>query len=249
MPDIQKLECLKPPAVVSELHHLLWRPPHIGLNGQPDFGWQCRDHALILTCVINALGFNAALVYGAAAFVLGPSDGRNPTLIKLNEHAWVRLVTPDNRIHPNSNIDFSPNLKPGGPEWSSVTFDGVFLDQCMPAGTFVTTGKNHFENVVSQAALQDGGFFAIYSGRSIGILGRTQLLDAFNIVNSPLTDQLRGNFGPTLYLNAARHIHDLAKGRAEPLTHLEPTEAWQRISERSGDPVAWFTRRWPSVRK
>jgi hypothetical protein len=221
------------PDFLRELHHLLWVEPHDN-RGLWDEGWNCRDHALVTAALAQLFGFTAVVGYGQATFVQGPSGELPPVGMELNIHAWTM-------VEQGGMYDLSPRLAQNKfPGWrpSSV----IAQSSCEPAvGTKFSylLEADHYQNTIARATHDQGCLHVVFWGQESNNLSRVVLGDSLNFCNSPLTDQLRAQFGEKgdLHAKAVLHLWEFLKGEAASLTPLSQGDAWSKIGDRKGDAV------------
>ena len=76
------------PDFLTEIHLLLWTNPK-DRNGEMDFGWNCRDHAVVVGPLSQMFKFSASVFDGKSIYVQGPSGGNPPNGIGQSIHAWT----------------------------------------------------------------------------------------------------------------------------------------------------------------
>lgn len=218
-----------------ELHHLLWEKPFVNKEGQRDFGWTCREHALFIGALAMLHGFQAAVVHGRAEFCVGPTANSVATGISQDPHWWTRIVD-------IGSCDLSVRLDslPGGVSWDgwdeSFLLGGKFTPADSTSFTSVSDPIKH-EQICAIATHATGKRAANYLQRSIEPLGLQQIENARKWCNSPLTDRLKKLY-PTrtdIYAKAILHLDEILNGVGKSVTALSQMAAWGAIAKRPGN--------------
>ena len=216
---------------LTEVHHLLWVDPFDN-DGVWDEGWNCRDHALVVGCLLKLMRHGCAILHGEACFVQGPVGAAPPQALAVPAHSWLGI---DNI----GFLDVSPRLsKVQYPDWRGWPFQCVLRRRCVPTGRLVLARtRSEYERQVGEATRADGARAAIYFGKKYQEVTKGLLLDAFARINSPLTDRLRQRHDDCVYAKAVLHLYDFLNGDADTLTGIPQEEAWERVAARKGNAV------------
>lgn len=222
------------PGLLAELHHLFWMKPFIN-RGTTDYGWSCRDHALMVALIATMRGFTCQLASGSASFIQGPPQGRNGFGISMDTHAWVR-------IDDSGTYDLSLKLSSmrGMPRWRDWQVQALVASKILPSGKAsyaLTSDSATFTNTTNAATHVPDQRFAIYYGRAVEALAQTHVREACRWVNSPLTDKIR-KFGPDIYAKAALHLVGMQDGSDPSFASVTQMAAWEKIAARHGDAIA-----------
>lgn len=121
--------------VAPELNHLLTEAPKL----PGDFGWFCREHAVITTALSRAFGFKMEIVYGDVSIIVGAASCHTLQSYPRDKHWWCRgLDLPV--IDLSARLDFfSQKCKKHAP----VMGDGV----CGSFGVLIT--EDHADHKIS----------------------------------------------------------------------------------------------------
>lgn len=222
-------------AFLAELHHFLWDEPHVN-RGTFDVGWNCRDHAWIVSLLARAAGFRETIVFRGKAIFAAPRQAATQRFVlTVATHSWVGI--PD-----HGQIDLSVK--------SECRYDGrvnrlrigvLFLDR------FVGASPAKFVPLPDYTALPRAMDWLETTGRSVGIYALGPEYDglqpeiitgAADYINSPLTDWLKQRFdADDAYAALFLHLLTLLKGGRKSYANLARAEAWQRVVEDHANPI------------
>lgn len=231
----QLIQKILQPEFLQELHRLLWTEPFDN-NGTWDDGWNCRDHALVIGALAQMLKFKASIIFGKAGYIQGPVNSSPPVGLMQSPHAWVA-------VEKGGFFDLSLRLdRMHDDKWSSWTTMAVGGSNVYPAGSarFVMVKTPvEYENCVANATHMTNTRTAIYLGNEYALLSREIVSNSLGWCNSPLCDRVRAKFGEVIDFHARviLHLADLVHNAAEPMSHLNQTQAWEKLCERKGDQV------------
>ena len=106
--------------VAPEANHLLHEKPSKE-NGFTDFGWRCREHAIILSEVLKFKKIKASIIYGDVSIYHKPSHKGLTTIKSIDDkHYWCSTrkfplidISPSLRFHTNEVVDLPPVINTG----------------------------------------------------------------------------------------------------------------------------------------
>lgn len=238
-------ELLRSPVFLKELHRLFWVEPFDN-RGNWDCGWSCRDHALVAACVLRAFETHTQFVHGLQMCVQGAAAGLPPIGLGQagpghGEHVWLK--SPAGEI-----IDLSVRLSGTGmgAGWRSLDIDGVVHGEWLPAGIGSVVECStiaDYQKRIAQASHQDGVNVLLYCPLAGADLDRPKIVNAFDFVNSPLTDRLRRRRDTELYAKAVGHIIEVVSGQRRPASGLSQNRAWDIVAQRPAGETEWILRR------
>jgi len=218
-------------SVFDRTASLLHIPPLVN-GGTYDPGWNCRDHALVVGCVIRLMGHNCCALHGRATFCLGPIDGLPPVGLQAAPHSWLGI---DQHGYLDVSVRLSSANEPRVQNWPLVAIAGR---SCYPIGDFREARTTYeYEDAVARASNTAGARWAIYLGETYDDISAEILSNAFRWANSPLTEILRAKYEPSIYAQAAIHLFDFLNGNATSLASRSPEEAWATLSRMPGNAV------------
>src|SRR5258707_15746135 len=114
-----KLLDLASEGFLAEIHHLLWTKKFKN-RGKVDPGWQCRDHALIVSTLLKLLGHESSVHHGRLMMSTGPDDYDKPYGNDVQPHSW-------NFISDLGIVDLSLRVpKYQFPTWCEWQINAVF---------------------------------------------------------------------------------------------------------------------------
>lgn len=224
--------------LLAEIHRLLWIEPFYN-KGKFDAGWSCREHALIVGCLLEVYGISAQVVSGKNMFVRGQSNGRPPVgfgqeVQGKEGHMWLE-------IEGYGVLDVSPNISGDAvplPHWTTIPFKGIFGNRWSPAngGDFIQCDSElSYSSQIARCSHLEDGIQAIYWPQQRENLNASMVQEAFDFMNSPLTDYLRRNFARDVYSKAILHFIDRTEGKGRSLAGVSRNKGWSLIAGRSGN--------------
>lgn len=214
----------------NELNHLLWIQAFDN-RGTWDYGWSCRDHAFVAGIVAQLLGLTVELVNGEALFVREATEDAPGLGLHQKHHTWLA-------IEGDGVMDFSIRFSNQPSSLGYRRIEYVASSTCRPAGTFLLAETQDAFGLALAAAPTLKGEHAIYRADSSAIIDQQLALNAFAVINSPLTVRLSKKYSSTIYAKLAMHSFDLLCGAAEPLTGHQPEYAWKKIARLPDDAIA-----------
>lgn len=226
------------PSLTQEIHALLWIHPIVN-RGVYDQGWNCRDHALIVAGILAANFIPVQIPHGRVMFVLGPSGsyppvGRGQDVNDARTHTWVEVPL-------IGIIDISPNLKTRDQaKWRPTNFDGIIASRWIPEGNCMVrqvASGFEYEREIALATHWHEQCSAVYWGRDADVFSPKLFENAFDYVNSPLTDKLRDSFQQSIYAKVVLHLIDRTRGLGRSLATVSRNKAWQIINQRPNNAV------------
>lgn len=234
MSGLFRVESLHSDEFLREIHHLLWRAPFSN-NGAPDCGWNCRDHALIVSLLLRHFEIPSCVCFGKLALVTGPNGRERPYGNSVDPHAW-------NFIPGSGSLDTSIRVPRKIAAWKNWEIEGVFAGAVrgnLPATHLITDSSIAFESGVNAASCEPGGRSLIYQIQGITESEKIPLDDLILWVDSPHSRRMATKFASDrlIYIKAAYHLRMLLEGRRQTLTGVWKTEVWDHISRISDDEV------------
>lgn len=236
---MSKLSTLSSAEFLGEIRHLCWTEP-LTNSATWDEGWHCRDQALLLATVIAATGYRTSVLDGAATFVRGRDAEAGPIALEVSPHSWVG-------VEREGFFDMSPRLKSVGDQRIVLDerFESIFGSRCLPEGKFkASSSRIEFDGLVERAK-SEKGLTVVYLGEdgTYADICQSLLRNAFDYVNSPLTDQLRLRYKPEIYAQAAVHLLKFVRQGSASLRPYPREIAWDKISTQPGDAIGYLARR------
>lgn len=224
---------------LAELHNFLWIEPLMN-RGRFDAGWNCRDHAWVVSCILGAHGVSSQLVLGKAMFVQGaagdaPSAGLGvPPEDSVGTHTWLEVAG-------LGLLDLSPNLNISTRPWRRSRLDGVVGGELRPreAGEVrVCRTPAEYRNAVNLATHVQGGLCAIYLPTGAAALTRDDITNSRRFVYSPLTEQVCRRFGDDALPKLVLHLLDRRGGKRRSLAGVSQNKAWSIVTSEIGASAA-----------
>jgi len=223
-------------AFLSEIHRLLWIEPVVDQHGVFDPGWSCRDHTLVLGNLAVLFRLALSSVDGLCIYMRGGTNQSPPVALGANtnatsNHRWLETVE-------GGIIDLSPNLGLSEGIWRSVPknrFSGIVLGDWLPAGrgrVVKCLTRQAYDAAIAEASNLPNEISGIYLPLSREPVSTDQLADAFQSVDSPLSNKLRRDYGPGIYAKAVIHLRDFLRGEVRGLAGVSRSKAWQIVNSR-----------------
>lgn len=190
---------------LDEIHHLLWIPSF--QKGKViDFGWNCRDHALLIAGMAILSGLAVKAVTGKAAFIQGPRPAERlpPVGVEQLTHTWLD-------VDVIGTCDLSANTRSVSRFHAATwTFDGVIGSKVVPLGTaqyILTTNEFKYNSDFDAATNRTNQFTLVYLAKKVEAIVSGDLDAPFRWCNSPLTVRLKNlKIPPRAYRRAAEHL-------------------------------------------
>jgi len=232
------VEDILSPDLLEELHNFLWIEP-LKNRGEFDPGWNCRDHAFIIACILTFYGFQIEFLQGKVMFVRGPSKGKHPMGFGQEAdkgwHTWLR-------VKDYGHLDVSPNLIGGlKPGWTTIPFIGIFAGKWTPVGmgqvVFCDLVSDYSHQIAAASHAEDK-YFAIYCALRSERMTREIVDSPDTFINSPLTIKLKQNFKGNIYLNLVSHLLRRIEKSRKSLANISRNKAWSLINEISSSEVS-----------
>lgn len=217
-------------AFLKELHHLLWIDP-FKKGDLIDFGWNCRDHALIVAGVAMHFGFDVLAVTGKAAIIRGPAAENRvkPFGIEQRFHTWLS-------IPGVGTVDASPNLasiKQLGANYS--TFAGIIGSEVVPhklAIYYPNDVESKYNAAFDAATNIDSQLSLIYLTKYIEPIVPAQIDTAFQWCNSPLTVRLKNlKVSKGAYRKVVEHLVQLLDNSSASIAAMPQMAAWKKLAK------------------
>jgi hypothetical protein len=224
------------PALVDELHGLLWTEPFLH-RGARDDGWSSRDHAVVVAELLRALGAEEMRVcHGRCMFVQGPgADGAPPVGIGQEGdskvgHTWLS-------VDGFGDVDLSPRLTTSQPPWRPVDSPGV-VGSAWRAGRAtrftMTTKLVDYQAAIARATGTTDGLDAVYLMERSEPLTAKLAAAGLSWCSSRVSARLLGRGLPDdLYARCAAHLLGVGSGQRRALRGISHNKAWAIIA---GDP-------------
>jgi hypothetical protein len=226
--------------VLTEMHHLFWRGPFAN-EGERDEGWMCREHAFFTASLAALAGHRAHIHWGRLALI-GPTADASTGLLRINKHSWAT-------VEGCGMFDLSLNLAPGGSpswlQWPSHCIAGSrFYPRVEVELRFYHSGEQQrWEEALYEE--RSSSFAALYFGENYDPLDIRLVEHAVDVINSPLTDDLRelAKFDSEIYGKGIRHVWEVANRRKRSLAHLDQMQSWEAIASEPGGANRWLIAR------
>jgi hypothetical protein len=237
-PDFQ-LRQLVAASFLRELHHLLWTESRM-VDNQVDAGWNCRDHAWILSFLLRSFGFENAVAHGEAFFAAGPAAKRPTISYAQTPHSWI-LVKDLGHI----DLSIKPDFVSAGDVFS-VPIAWVFLNKASVGNKCDTrffsdaaAYRRTIGNTIDQLPERRNHISAAYCISGYEILGSDHLEFAAGWLRSGLADRLGARYGnpSRLYAALLEHLRGILHGTTPGLSALSFDDAWAVLAERQHHPA------------
>lgn len=225
-----QLRQLVSPGFLGELHHFLWTEPRL-IGNCVDAGWNCRDHALVLSFLLQDFGIECAVAHGEAVFGRGPAAGKPSSSYSQNPHSWI-LVKDLGAI----DLSIKPAFTSAGERYE-VPLDGVFLNRSLGkkkcAVGFFANNKT-YRLAADSLSVERNAAGAAYWQCAMELLDPSLRPGGAGWVRSALAVELdarHGNPSP-LYAELISHLSALLRNETQSLAALSFDEAWARLAAR-----------------
>ena len=223
-----QLRHLVAPRFLRELHHFLWTEPCL-IGNQVDAGWNCRDHAWILSFLLQSFGFESVVAHGEAFFAAGPAAKRAAASYAQTPHSWVM-------VKDLGSIDLSirPDFSSAG-DYFGVAIEWVFLNKGSAGNKCDTLFFNDaaaYRHTVDQLPALRNRIRVAYRIDGYERLDRNHLEFAAGWLRSSLADRLGIRYGnpSRLYITLLDHLAGLLRGATPGLATLSFDDAWAAIA-------------------
>lgn len=228
-PGFQLRQLVAPP-FLRELHHLLWTESRL-IGNQVDAGWNCRDHAWILSFLLQSFGFENVVAHGEAFFAAGPAAKRPAVSYAQAPHSWIIVK---NLGHIDLSI--KPDFVSAG-DLYQVPIEWVFLNKASVGGkcdTWFFSDAAAYRIKINQLPEHRNRISAAYCISGHEILGSDHMEFAAGWLRSSLTDRLGTRYGnpSRLYAALLEHLRGFILGNTPGLTAFSFDGAWAAIAER-----------------
>jgi hypothetical protein len=201
--------------VLAELHHLLWREPFMN-SGNRDEGWMCREHSFFTASLAALLGHQCIMIWGRLVLVGTVVDG-HVGMLRIDTHSWTG-------VEMMGLFDLSLNLElgrgPGWARWPACCLAGsAFYPHPVVSLQFFKENERLVWEQTAAKVIQTPGFAALYLGERYDDLSAWVVEQAVDVINSPLTDELRRLpcFNSEIYAKGVRHIWEVSHHRKRSL--------------------------------
>jgi hypothetical protein len=216
-----------------ELNHFLHQAPHLN-NMTMDYGWNCRDHALLTALMVHSQGKRTALMHGKTVFVLGPRGNRAPFALRQDAHTWTAVEG-----YGLVDLSIKPAVSLAGHQ-VKFPFNCVVKNDSVPSGKgrlHVVRDESEFQRLVDEGLAKQGASLLIYLHDRGEELDQGHIIYADRWINSPLTDELRTRFNSPneAYAALLLHLLNLSEGNARSLAIVDQWQAWERLMAGNGD--------------
>ncbi len=215
---------------LQELHHFLWTETRM-VDDHVDAGWNCRDHAWILSFLLRTHGIDCVVAHGEAFFAMGPTAKRPATSYGQQPHSWIVA-----RNLGAIDLSIKPEFCSAGDVFQ-LPIEWVFLNRAgakirCDAQFFNADGP--FRLAAENLPLRRNQAGAAYRVREIEWLETDHGGFAADWIRSPLSDKLGTRYGRQSgpYAALLMHLESFLRGDARSLAALSFDEAWGVILDR-----------------
>jgi hypothetical protein len=226
-------DSLQDARLVDELHAFMWIDPLVN-QGESDFGWSCRDHALVIGQFLADAGASVTVRHGKCMFVLGPSsDGAPPMGMGQGVdarvgHTWLWVAG-------LGDVDLSPKLNISQPGWPPIESSGIVGSSWVAPRTtqFIVTGSpREYDREIARATHEPDEWWAIYFNERAEPFGDQIARTGLSWAYSPLSLRLlRRGLPDDLYLRFAAHLRGVLSGDRRSLRQLSRNKAWAILAQ------------------
>lgn len=204
------------------------------VGNQVDAGWNCRDHAWVLSLLLQSFGFKSAVAHGEAFFAAGPAAKRPAVSYTQAPHSWI-LVKDLGHI----DLSIKPDFVSAGDVFS-VPIEWMFLNKTSAGNkcdTWFFSDAAAYQRTIDQLPGRRNRISAAYYIRRYELLESNHLESAAGWLRSSLADRLGTRYGnPSgLYAALLDHLRGILHGTAPNLVALSFDDAWAAIAERQYD--------------
>ena len=141
-------------------------------------------------------------------------------------------------------VDLSVNLDVVSGPWRSVASCGVVgtLQRCaLPASIVVTHDVGAYKHQINVASHSADTITLIYMESGASPNNEIMSADPFAFINSPLTDRLRREYAPSVYVKVVVHLRGFLTGARRPLAGVSQNKAWRLVAQIGDDEVVALT--------
>jgi hypothetical protein len=227
-------EALQDTRLVDELHAFLWTEPFTN-QGIVDYGWSCRDHALVVGQFLADAGKHVTVRHGKCMFVQGPaSDGAPPMGLgqevdrRAGGHTWLWAAG-------LGDVDLSPKLNLRDPLWHPIDSPGIVGSSWVApraAHFVVTESPGEYDREIARATHASDEWRAIYFKQREEPFGDEIAGVGLSWANSRVSLRLLGRGLPDdLYVRLAAHLQKMLRGERRSLGHLSRNKAWTILAQ------------------
>jgi len=224
-------------AFKKEINHLLYSPSATGVEGEPDPGWNSRDHALVMALMLRSADPSPKIAAGKCMFVQGPVAGNTAFGIGQDDyhksgHNWL--------LHAKFGlIDVSPSLQSKEHSFREP-FNGVFNRVWLPPGkervsVVLCQDPDDYVKAIEKARRALNHSTAIYLHLDeVEVTGKF-LKSPFKFLNSRFASEIKSRFGAGFYPAVAKHLHGFMLGKRDSLMNMGRLQAWGAIADEFAD--------------
>jgi len=225
-----QLRQLVSPGFLRELHHFLWTAPRLTGNCV-DAGWDCRDHALVLSFLLQDFGIECAVAHGEAVFGRGPTAGKASSSYSQNPHSWL-IVKDLGAI----DLSIKPAFTSAG-ECYEVPLDGVFLNRSLGNKKCVVgffADNNNFRLAADSLCVERNAAGAAYWQCALESLDPSLRSGGAGWMRSALAVELDVRYGnpSPLYAELVSHLSALLRNKTQSLAASSFEAAWATLAAR-----------------
>lgn len=226
---------------LHELHHFLWTDTRM-VGDSVDAGWNCRDHAWIITFLLRAFGHESVVAHGKAFYASGPTGKRATISYSQQPHSWVMI-----RKLGAIDLSIKPEFISAGDVFQ-VPIDWVFLNKAgakTRCDTLFFSEDAAYQNAVTHLPLRRNQAAVAYRTMEVELLDDGHFPFAAGWTRSSLCDRLGLRHGDPslLYTALLMHLIEFIRGNARSLAALPFDDAWAVLAERrwsTAEPVSGF---------
>jgi hypothetical protein len=209
-----------------ELNRSLWLEPFTN-RGVFDAGWSCRDHAWVCSLLACANGFEAVVVHGKLVIVAQSSRTGQRVGYQVLTHSWSAIAAVgfcDLSLKTDFVLPDGDGTLPLGPVVQNNILPQAYGD------TYFADNESDGHRAVTESIGYGKRVTLVYSGKEYDTLLEEYVTRAVDLINSPLTDQLRVQFDSSIYAKLVLHLDGLIHGSRHPIVARTRDEFWKALA-------------------